>query len=529
MSRFARPSSVFILPAVPLGVRLQVSRAKAEGRRLVAAASPVALLGLLNMALGLTDMVMVGRFDPQGFAAIVVMGDLQSIVFNFTAGLAGLVAPYVSAAIGARVAWQVCTIVQRVAVLVATVAMLGIFLIWNAAAILEAAGVRLDQPEITRDYARYMAWAYGFMVLFAFGRYALGAVGRSGFAIGVIALALPLNALANHVFMAGAFGRPGLGAAGAGLASLVVAIGMGGSVMAYLFLSPSFGRYRAPVMPPVFVLPELLTLVRPAVLMGLAAVAETGPFLVATLLVGAAASDELMAHGLAFRAMAVCYLLLVGLGQAVTLRVAYLRGRSAYRREAHTLAIAGVFGAALVASILALFGLNPALVAFAAARGVGIDDPGLIADTAALLPLTGLALAAAVPAHLVCAMLRARGQPLAALAVFATGHSCAGMTAMAVFGAAGLGAAGVWSGLVLGALIGSACALWRLRSGGISEARPAAAGGVKFEGRGGLRHDCQRNRQLRPVLPDRHGVRVAVPPLDDVDPSRDALRQHPFQ
>jgi MATE family multidrug resistance protein len=457
----ARPT--FALPTLPRTARLHVLRARVEGGYLVAAASPVALLGLLNMALGLTDMVMVGRLDPRGLAAIVVIGDLYSIVFNFTAGFAGLVAPFAANAIGARVAWQVCTIVQRIVVLVTALALLGMVLIWNAAAILEAAGVRLDQPQITRDYARYMAGAYAFTVLFAFGRHALGAVARSRFAIGAIILALPLNVLANHVFMRGAFGWPGMGVAGAGLASLVVAIGMGGSVMAFLFLSPSFDRYRAPVMPPVFVLAELLGLVRPAVLMGLAAIAETGPFLGATILVGAVAADDLMAHGLAFRAMAVCYLLLAGLGQAVTLRIAFLRGRSAFRREAHALRVTAALGLALIAAILALFGLNSEAVAWAAARGVGSADPGLVSDTVALLPLTGLALAAAVPAHLVCAVLRARGQALDALAVFAMGHGGVGMLTMIVFATAGYGATGVWSGLALGAAVGSACGLRRLR------------------------------------------------------------------
>jgi MATE family multidrug resistance protein len=466
MSARAGARSAFILPDLPLRARLNVMRVRAECGHLVAVASPVALLGLMNMALGLTDMVMVGRFDPQGLAAIVVMGDLYSIVLNFTAGFAGLVAPHVANAIGARVAWQVCTIVQRIVILVAALALLGMVLIWNAAPILEAVGVRLDQPQITRDYAHYMAGAFGFMVLFAFGRHVLGAVARSGFAIGAIVLALPLNALANHVLMGGVFGWSGLGVAGAGLASLVVAIGMGGSVIAYVFLSPSFGRYRAPVMPPVFVLSELLALMRPAVLMGLAAIAETGPFLCATILVGAVAADDLMAHGLAFRVMAVCYLLLAGLGQAVTLRIAFLRGRSAHRREEHAIRTMGLLGFALCAGILALFGLNPTLVAWAVACGVGFAEPELVSETAALLPLTGLALAAAVPAHLVCAVMRARGQARAALAVFATGHSCAGMMAMALLGATGFGAAGVWSGLVLGASIGSACALWRLKSGG---------------------------------------------------------------
>jgi MATE family multidrug resistance protein len=310
------------------------------------------------------------------------------------------------------------------------------------------------------------------MVLFAFSRHALSAVARSNFAIGAIVLALPLNVLANHVFMGGAFGWPGMGVAGAGLASLVVAIGLGGAVTAFLFLSPSFDRYRAPVMPPVFVLPELAALVRPAALMGLAAIAETGPFLGATVLVGIVAADDLIAHGLAFRAMAVCYLLLAGLGQAVTLRIACLRGRSALRREAHALRMTAALGLALIAGILTLFVFNPDAIALAAAGALGSVDAAPVAGTADLLPLTGLALAAAVPAHLVSAGLRARGEALAALVVFAIGHGGVGLLSMSFLGIAGFGAAGIWSGLALGATVGSAWGVWHLRP------RSALADGV---------------------------------------------------
>ena len=216
-------------------------------------------------------------------------------------------------------------------------------------------------------------------------------------------------------------------------------------------------------MPPVFVLSELQALVRPAALMGLAAIAETGPFLGATILVGIVATEDLLAHGLAFRAMAVCYLLLAGLGQAVTLRIAYLRGRSACRREAHALRITAMLGLALIAGILVLFGFNSDSIARSAANGVGSVDAALIAKAAALLPLAGLSLAAAVPAHLVAAVLRARGQAFAALVVFAIGHGGVGLLSMAALGMAGFGAAGIWSGLALGATVGSAWGLWRLR------------------------------------------------------------------
>jgi MATE family multidrug resistance protein len=437
---------------------VRVLRLWTETGRIVAAASPVALIGLLNMMLGLTDMVMVGRYDPTGLGAIVVVGDLNSIVFNFTAGFAGVVAPYVAAAIGARVPWQVCTIVKRIVLLVSILALAGTVVIWNAVALLETAGVRLEDAATTQVYARYMAAANLLMVLFAFGRHALSAVGRSRFAVVAIVLALPLNAVANEICMNGAFGWHGMGAAGAGFASLVVAVLIGGSVTAFLFLSRSFDHFReVPAMPRVLAPRELVRLARPATLMGLAAIAETGTFLCSTILIGVVASNALVAHGLAFRSMAICYLLLAGLGQAVTIRIAFLDGRASGRRERDAHRAIAVCAVVLVLLLASLFVLASGPIATVMTRVMGVADDKLVAEIAGLVPLAGLALAAAVPAHLISAFLRAKKRALAAMTILAVGHSGVGLLSMAFLGVAGLGATGVWAGLLLGAAAASTC------------------------------------------------------------------------
>ena len=92
---------------------------------------------------------------------------------------------------------------------------------------------------------------------------------------------------------------------------------------------------------------------------------------------------------------------------------------------------------------------------------IGRHDPVLIARTAQLVPLAGLALAAAVPAHVIGATLKARGQALQALALLSAGHWGIGLAAMLCFSRAGLGTTGVWSALMLGAFAASlAAVLW---------------------------------------------------------------------
>ena len=88
-------------------------RVRGEAGHTLAAASPIALIGLMNLGLSMTDMIMFGRHDLSGFAAIVVVSDVYSIVLNFTVGFAAIVASRTAAGLGARAPQQVATILRR--------------------------------------------------------------------------------------------------------------------------------------------------------------------------------------------------------------------------------------------------------------------------------------------------------------------------------------------------------------------------------------------------------------------------------
>src|SRR5262245_46547147 len=196
-----------------------------ELARILLTASPIVVIGLLNMAMSIVYIAMLGRYDPEGLAAALIVSDLYSIVFNFSAGFAGVATQQIAAAIGARVRWQVCTIVRRTLLLVLLLGALGAGIVFLSGRILEQLGI--GHSGITSTYAALMAGTYAFMLLFALVRAALSAMGRPGLAVLAIVAAVPLKATANYVLIHGAWGAPELGVAGAGLASLLVAILMG--------------------------------------------------------------------------------------------------------------------------------------------------------------------------------------------------------------------------------------------------------------------------------------------------------------
>ncbi|HEY7600342.1 MAG TPA: MATE family efflux transporter, partial [Candidatus Limnocylindrales bacterium] len=259
----------------------------------------------------------------------------------------------------------------------------------------------------------------------------------------------------NHVLIHGAWHIPALGVAGAGLASLMVAVLMGGSLTAYLFVSSSFAEFDDPAPVPLH-LGALWRLAASGALMGLIAVSETGVFLASTIVVGLLAPQDVLAHVLAFRAMAVCYLFVAGIGQAVTIRVAFLDARAAGSRHVHTRRAVASSCMGLVVLVLALFLLGADRLAGVLAAMVGRQG-GPADHVAALLPVAGLTLAALAPAHLASALLRARNDVAAPTAFNAFSYWGVALVAMSLLVASGQGARGAWLGLLLGASVCSAC------------------------------------------------------------------------
>lgn len=434
--------------------RVPFLRWRSEITMILVTASPIVVIGLLNMAMSMADMLMLARYDAEGLVAVVVVSDLYSIVFNFSAGFAGVATPRVALAIGAGVPWHVCGIVRRILLLVLAVSAVGAALIVFSAALFERLGAA--HAEKAGAYALYMAGTYLFMVLFALVRAVLSAMGRPGFAVAAIVAALPVKIAANAAFIYGAWGMPELGVGGAGLASFLVALLMGGSLTIYLLSSSAFAPFDRAAGSEA--LEGYRMLARSGALMGLIAVSETGVFLASTIVIGLMAPADLVVHALVFRSIAVGYLLVAGVGQAVTIRAAQLQGRAGHALKIHAERAMTSCAAALMALLLAVLVLGADPLSSMLARTLG-GSGDISAEISRLLCIAGPALAALVPAHMITAILRARDDVAIPTALTIASYWGLALAVMAILAARGLGAWGVWLGLLSGATAASGALL----------------------------------------------------------------------
>ncbi len=409
-------------------------------------AGPLAVAQLAQMAMGLTDTVMLGALGGDALAAgglgmmlyisvtILLQGMLTSVSIVVAqargAGDDGAVAPAYWAGLGMSLllsvpAWAVFSL---------------------SGPLLRAAG----QPAgLVRDTAAYMdvlRWAApGTMVGIGLMRAYLPAIGQGAVLLWVALAAAVANGVLCWGLIHGAWGLPAMGMAGSAMATVLVMTGMAGVLLAWLHGRPALRRFAAWRRPEAALLRRMAGLGLPVT--GTFAV-ETGLFLAISLLIGQLGAAPLAAHQIALSIASVSFMIPLAIGQAANVRVGNRvgAGDAAGARRAGLVAIG--LGAAAEAAAVAVLLLAPGTLA-----GLYID-PALPANAEALataMTLIGIAAAFQVADGMqavAAGALRGLGDTRVPFGLAAVGYWGLGFPlAWWLTGPMGAGPAGAWWGL----------------------------------------------------------------------------------
>jgi multidrug resistance protein, MATE family len=402
-----------------------------EGRALVRLAAPIMLIGLVNMAMSLTDAAMVARYFGTGaFAAVAVGSDLYSIVFYLGAGVLGGLAPFYAGAFAraddreraklARIGWLTVGLLT-----VATVPV-----VWSAPAWLAHLGLDPSLLEAGAGYTRAMALTLVPMLGVALYRTILTAAEKPRVFLKVTLAMVPLNATANYVLMLGVGPLPALGPAGAGFGSVVVATASLGLLMIVARAQP-----RATPAAVDVGWRDFVAVLRVGLPIGIATVAEVGVFLGATLYAATLGAADVAAHTLTLRTAGLAYAVPTALLQASMVRLA--RADSQGEPDAAHAVVRGGLALSLAFGT-AIFALNP-------------------------LILLGLLELVANPGLAAAGLLRGRKDTRAPMTYVLVGYWAVGAPlGLALSEVGGFGITGVWIGLAAGTTVTTALTLLRL-------------------------------------------------------------------
>ncbi len=433
-----------------------------HARATLALALPLVGAQLAQMAMGVTDTVMIGWLGAPELAASVLATQVFFLFFIFGAGFSNAVLPLAANAEGRDDPRGVRRSIRMGLWVLLLYGALAMVPLWHLRSILLALR---EEPELARlagSYMRVALWSMPPALLVMGLRSYLTVVNRAWLVLAVVATGAVCNGVLNYVLIFGHFGAPALGIVGSALATTATNWLMAALIVAYTAVAPALRRYmlyhnfwRADR--DAFV--EVLRLGWP---IGATIIAEVGLFTTSSVMMGWLGTVPLAAHGIALQIASIAFMVPLGIASAATVRVglAYGRGRRVDLGRAGNTALVLATAIALTSAavfwtwperLIGLY-LDPASPSAAAVLGYAVP---LLLVAAAFQVVDSLQVVASgilrgvrdtrVPMLIALFSYWAVGMPVAYVLAFPLGH-------------AGLG---VWWGLAVG--LATAASLLTLR------------------------------------------------------------------
>ncbi len=428
-------------PSTPLAARDAWRRELGATLRL---AVPVVGVQVGLMLMGVVDVVMVGRVSAAALAAVALGNIVFYGVAQFGLGLLMALDPAVSQAVGAGDRDGAASAIQRGVVLAGLAAGPLALAMWPAEWAFARTGQPADVVPVAGAFVRASVVGVLPHLLFGVLRQALQAMHHTRAIVLAIVAGNVANFVLNLAFVRGRWGAPALGAVGSAWSST-------GSrwLMATVLLAaawPVLGPALRPWRPGAFRARALAPLVRIGAPIGVQQCLEFFAFGLTGLLMGRLGTVPMAGHETALNLAALVFMVPLGVSAAAAVRVGHAVGRGdppGARRAARVATVVGVgFMTATAAAMLS------------APRALGAlytTDPAVLAVAAALIPLAGVFQVFDGLQVVSLGVLRGVGDTRAPVVINLVGFWLVGLPlgSWLCFGR-GMGAAGLWWGLVAG-------------------------------------------------------------------------------
>jgi MATE family multidrug resistance protein len=409
-----------------------------------------------------TDVVMIGRLGPEALAAGTLGAHTMLLVLLFGLGVALAVQPLVAQARGARDVRGMRRTLRQGLWAGALMSVPVMLVCAGGTTLLLALGQAPATAAAAGGYLDAVLWGVPGAIAFMALRGFVAALDRAALALWVMLVGVLLNAGLNWLLIYGHLGFPRLELVGAGLATSLVNTAMALALAAIVLTDRRLRRYRVLGRfwrPDWARLRQVFAVGLP---IGLTLMVEAGVFIAATVMMGWLGPIALAAHGIAIQVASVLFMVPLGLGLAVTVRVGLAHGagdRTGVRRAGAVGYVAGL--AVMAAATLLLVGAPHTLIALF----LDLEAPGNTEVVALAVQLLAVAaLFQLVDGAQVIGMNALRGLsdtrvPMlyAVLAYWGIGLAVALWLGFGL----GLGGVGVWLGLAAGLAVAALLLGWR--------------------------------------------------------------------
>jgi MATE family multidrug resistance protein len=430
---------------------------RADTVALLRLATPIVVVQVGIMLMGVVDTVMVGRLSATALAAVAVGNIYFFAVVIFGFGVLLALDPIVAQALGAGDELAVRRGLQRGLILAAIVTLPVSLLLAVVEPVLEV----VRQPaEIIPQASGYVYRVIpSVLALYAFVvvRQTLQAHRVVAPIVWTTAIANVVNGVLNYAWIYGELGFPALGVFGSAQATTVSRLFMAALLIGLGWRHLSM--YLRSVAPDLLAIRPLVRMLRLGSPIGAQMVLEIGAFSTVALLMGWLGVVQVAAHQVAINVASLTFMVPLGVSSAAAVIVGHAVGIGDPAAVRRAMAAALLVGAGFMSATAVILIGAPQWLA-----GIYTHDPAVVALAATLLPIAGVFQVFDGLQVVSIGLLRGLGDTQVPMIVNVVGFWCLGIPVSLWLGfRLDYGAQGLWWGLVLGLTIVALILLLRLR------------------------------------------------------------------
>ena len=437
-----------------------------HARALLALGLPLIGSHLAQMALHVTDTVLLGWYGVAELAAVVLGTSFFFVVFILGSGFGIAVMGMVASALGRGDETQVRRETRMGLWLSLLYSLLAYPAFWFTGPILTALGQEPQIAQLAQDFLRIaglgMMPALIIMVLKSY----LSALERTQVQLWITLCGVIFNFCVAWALIFGHWGAPEMGVRGAALASLATQFTGAVLLGLYATFEPASRRFR---LFQRFWRPDWTILVRVFRLgapIGLTGLAESCLFVAASLMMGWIGTVELAAHGIAMELAALAFMVHLGISNAVTVRVGRAEGEADPQAMRDSAIVATGLSAGFAAVMILLFLTLPQLLISPFLDEAKPEAADILAFGTVLLAMAALFQFFDAMQVVGLGLLRGVQDTAAPMWIAALSYWVVGVPASYLLAfPLGLGGPGLWLGLAIGLAVAAVLLLLRFWRG----------------------------------------------------------------
>lgn len=286
-------------------------------------AAPVVLSQIGQVVVQLVDNAMVGQLGALPLAAVSFGGTVFFILFIFVMGITMGLTPLVGECYARGRHKESASYLQNAIVLYSITGVLAFGVQQLMIPLMPLLGQPEAVVEMAIPYYNFLVWSIIPFMLFAAFKQFLEGVGNTTVSMFVIITANLINVLGNYLFIYGNWGFPAMGAAGAGLSTLIARICMPLFIVSYFFYKERFRRYLNMFSWPRFDRRYIKSLLEVGFPISMQMVMEASAFCFTAIMVGWIGTNEISGNQIATVISNFAFMMVLGIAAATTIRVSH--------------------------------------------------------------------------------------------------------------------------------------------------------------------------------------------------------------